>query len=291
MFTPKLPQLTAVSHRSTNLIQHWKIPTFGLLCVTLSIATSAMGAQWFIPCESVAHNYPKTHEVLTRGDSCFGDICTDFWRKGRCFMVNRHELIYEDEETGTNLQGLYYVNLDRPGSEPERLTSSVQSIREFVAARALRFAVIRGASMNNGYYGTSISVLQRRSDNAKAFQIQSVIGLSNNEGCASRKSENGCGELVYELELTDSSRRKYVVRSSKSPVLIPGPGSVYQRRGTTIFALPMEVTGEKKTLLLRYRLQKKPTGVFLENWDEALRTLENVASTMANPAVNTDAAR
>lgn len=243
-----------------------------------------------MPCESVAHNYPQTHEVLTQGDSCFGDICTDFWRKGRCFMVNHHELIYEDQETGTNFQGLYYVNLNKPGSEPERLTSDVQSIREFVAARALHFAVIRDASMNGGYYGTGVSVLQRRSDKAKAFHIQGLIGLSNNEGCASRKSENGCGELAYELELTDSSRRRYVLRSRESPVLIPGPGSVHDRRGTIIFELPMEITGEK-TLLLRYRLQKKPTGVFLENWDETLRMLENVATTMANPVVNTDAAR
>lgn len=118
---------------------------YGLGCLLAALATPPAGAApLFRPCEDVAirSKSEQLRQALWQGEGCVGDECRDYYRVGVCLPLGRKALIYEDQETGTSFQGLYYLRLDQPDMEPERLTTSVQKITEFRTTNGRRFALI-----------------------------------------------------------------------------------------------------------------------------------------------------
>lgn len=296
--TVKKPRfLTSVDFQYTAMslirkMTHQRNTLFlGLLAVGASISPSAFGSQWFVSCESVARQFPKTRPVLTQGEECSNDVCKEHWRRGLCFILNRRELIYEDVETGTNFQGLYYLDLDKPDVEPERLTTSVESIREFTSPSGLRFAVIKSHSLRHGHLNIGMSVLWRSASSSKSFQVADLFETYDNAGCATPEAEEfGCGMLEYGLVLRDSSGREFKVKSGK-PLVYPSHSSTEQgylsvRKGAETLNFPLE-SGDY-FVILRYRLQKNPSGFYLENWIEVSNVLKKYSNSMANPSINTD---
>lgn len=198
-------------------------------------------------------------------------------------MLNRHELIYEDEQTGTRFQGLYHINLNKPGNEPKQLTNRVLGISEHAVTGYHRFAIFLDGLMNQGYESSGISVIHLMPTKKPEFLIQDLIHFGDNSGCATGEPDIGCGEKEYAFSLNDSSGRNYIFKSNKPITSTSFPPSVRNRKGVAIVEINLDVTG--KTLVLRYRSRKNQIGFFLENWDEAINALEQEISTMTNQPV------
>lgn len=198
-------------------------------------------------------------------------------------MLNRHELIYEDEEAGANFQGLYYINLDATKKESERLTSRLYGISEHVTSDNQKFSILFTGNMNHGWKYSSVDVLEVAPKNKPSYVIWHLVGFDDNLGCATGDSDIGCGEKKYTFSLRDSSGRHYEVSSSKSIAGMSFPPSVHKTNGQTTIIIDLGIS--EKSLVLRFKSKKGQPGFFLENWNEAISTLNQEIISMPSQSV------
>ncbi len=190
---------------------------FGFGCLLLAFAGPAAGAApMFRPCEEVAlHARSEAmRQALWQGEGCTGEECRDYYRVGVCLPLGRQALIYEDQETGTSFQGLYYLRLDQPGMEPERLTTGVWKITEFRTADGQRFALIEDSWALHGRFSRSLHLFERTPGRGRGFRLTTLVNRYDNEGCAGFQPPGGCGPAHYELVLSDGVRELAPITSS-----------------------------------------------------------------------------
>lgn len=229
---------------------------YGLGCLLAALATPPAGAApLFRPCEEVASRSKSEplRQALWQGEGCVGDECRDYYRVGVCLPLGREALIYEDQETGTSFQGLYYLRLDQPDMEPERLTTSVRKITELRTANGRRFALIEDGWALHGRFSRSIHLLERTPGWGRGFRLTTLVSRYDNEGCAGFEPPGGCGPAYYELVLDDGLRELAPIATS-APLpdfqglrLLPDPGRV------SMIELDLGVGESDERLVLRYR--------------------------------------
>lgn len=234
--------------------------TFG--CLLLAFATStADAAPLFRPCEEVATRSKSAplRQALWQGEGCAGQECRDYYRVGVCLPLGRQALIYEDRETGTSFQGLYYLRLDQPGMEPERLTTGVEKITEFRTADGRRFALIEDGWMLHGRLSRSLHLFERTSGQGKGFRLTTLVNRYDNEGCAGFEPPGGCGPAHYGLLLNDGVKELAPLTAS-TPLpdfqgfrLLPAPGRV----STIELDLGVGESGERQVLRYRWSRQAR----------------------------------
>jgi hypothetical protein len=186
----------------------------GLLLCTTGV-TSAKTGDWFQPCGKVAERSSKVREFL---ETQLEDI-------GPCFLMNRSELIYIDNQNGTNFQGLYFKKLNTV-KDPVRLSFGATGRPiEFVAKNKKRYALIMSGWLNHGMTlsTTQILSLQPRK-NDESFKISNLIDLYDNEQCADpTASSNSCKKLEYSVVLRDGVSKEVQITSEKPLPVISGP--------------------------------------------------------------------
>lgn len=188
-----------------------------LACLLLVVVVRpASAASLFHPCEQVALEAKSelVRQALWQAESCTGQECRDHYRAGVCLLLDDQALIYEDRETGTSFQGLYYLRLDRPGMEPERLTTGVRNITEFRTADGRRFALIKDSWALHGRFSRSLHLFEQTPGRGKGFRLTTLVNRYDNEGCAGFEPPGGCGPAHYELVLNDGLRELAPVTTS-----------------------------------------------------------------------------
>jgi hypothetical protein len=185
-----------------------------LLLVCVDSQAGTKGAAWFQSCERLAGRSLLLREFLETQMPV-----------QLCFMLNSKELLYIDNATGTNFQGLYYQNLGAANQEPARLTGGTTSVpKEFVVASGKRYAVIESGSMNHGMESgqTHLLYLMPRSSDG-VFKVARIAESYNNEACVDPKQPGSCEKPEYGLLVGDGMGREIQITSARPMPALVGP--------------------------------------------------------------------
>lgn len=185
-----------------------------LLLVCVGSQAEATGPAWFQSCGHLAERSLLLREFLETQMPV-----------QLCFMLNSKELLYIDNATGTNFQGLYYQKLGAGKQEPIRLTGGTTSVpKEFVVASGKRYAVIESGSMNHGMESGQIHLLylMPRSDDG-VFKVTRIAESYNNEACVDPLQPGSCEKPEYGLRVGDGMGREMEITSAKPMPVLVGP--------------------------------------------------------------------
>ena len=214
----------------------------GLLFLCTFGVSNAQEARWFQPCEQVALRSLQVREFLESQNANLGP----------CFLLNARELIYIDNENGTNFQGLYFKNLG-VNEDPVQLTvGAVIPPQEFVATNKKRYALITSGWMNHGMTSgqTHLLYLVPRSNDG-VFKIVRLIESYDNEGCVNPKWPGSCEKSEYGFRLSDGVGKEVQITSGEPLPVVRGPS--FRKKNGAIDALQFELLDPKNTNREPYR--------------------------------------
>lgn len=205
-----------------------------LLLCAVGISSHAQETRWFQPCEQVASRSSPVREFLE----------TQIASVGPCFLLNARELIYIDNQNGTNFQGLYFKNLGTNDYPVQLTVGAVGQPQEFVATNKKRYALIESGWMNHGMASGQIHILYLvpRSNNG-VFKIVRLVESYDNEGCVDPTQPGSCEKPEYGLRLGDGSGKEVQITSEEPLPGVRGPG--FGKKNGAVDALQFELLDQK----------------------------------------------
>lgn len=215
-----------------------------LLVCTAGISSHAQEARWFQPCGQAASRSLPVRQFLE----------TQVANVGPCFLLNARELIYVDNENGTNFQGLYFKNLNGKDDPVQLTVGTVSQPQEFVAINKKRYALIASSWMNHGMASAQMHILYLvpRSNNG-VFKIVRLVEFYDNEGCVDPTQPGSCEKPEYGLRLGDGSGNEVQITSEQPLPGVRGPG--FAKKSGAVDALQFELLDEKTKKQNPYRYE------------------------------------
>jgi hypothetical protein len=230
-----------------------------LLCI-VGVSSHAQEARWFQPCKQVASRSLPVREFLE----------TQIENVGPCFLLNARELIYIDNQNGTNFQGLYFKDLNTRDYPVQLTVGSVSRPQEFVATNKKRYVLIESGWMNHGMASGQIHILYLvPRSNDGVFKIVRLVESYDNEGCVDPTQPGSCEKPEYGLRLGDGSSKAVQITSEKPLPGVRGPS--FGKKNGAVEALQFELLDGKTKNANPYRYEFSAGSV-----DFRLATFQNV---------------
>lgn len=226
------------------------LSSFAALMIVSTSAAPARANPWFENCESVAARSPAVRDFLEEEGRSLGP----------CFPLNARELLYFDETSGTNFQGLYYKKLGKDGGRAEQLTSMMGNIKEFVGANKKRYALINTGWMNHGMQSSAVVLLYPVPGSQRPFRIDRLLEDSDNEGCVAPQAQGSCAQAEYVRRLSDGDGANVTLSSGKPFAPLDGPKLIGGNDAVSALEFGVPAKDGRKAWAYRYTLSGKSLG-------------------------------
>ena len=222
---------------------------------------------WFANCDQLARKSSNLKFFLDNATSAMEGAPT---RLGPCFLLNQKELIYFDNNQGTNFAGLFYVNIGSPNFEPQKLTSGFSRVeKEFVGVNRKRYAWITSSWGNSGIssYNEVLLYLVPKTE-GKVFKLVTLFSDAD-DGCIQpeKPADVQCVP-IRNLHIDDGTGRWINIRQGDPQVSLGKPKFFFAGNAIAGFERNL-LAGEPKTPLtvLRYRIHSESSEFLMSDLD------------------------
>ena len=274
--TSLVTRLSDAWRTGANRLPRRRVLMFAAILAVFSVQGRAAGL--FKPCEQVASQSKKAHDVLLFADVCMGDDCVEEFRADRCLLLDSHRLIYNDVTAGTSWQGLYLVDLDQQESEPGRLTATVGDIKEYVSSKGQRFALIEDGLMQHGQFWGGLQIFELTPDEKPGYLVTSLVEQFNNEGCATDDEAEGCGLPDFGLWVYDRRGKHAEIRSRTVLPWVRSVKALPSSRQATALVLDIGMEEGRSSCLLRYEISGTPPRFGIKDFEKSAQCLRQLVA-------------